>query len=80
MQSYALENVPVWALGDVSALGRIFLFSRSRAQEVDEDEKLVAFSALVADEKGSSKGAQLRQQFGSLGPTSSTYRCQLWVQ
>ncbi|KAB0402949.1 hypothetical protein E2I00_003607, partial [Balaenoptera physalus] len=53
---------------------------RSRAQEVDEDEKLVVFSALVADEKGSSKGAQLRQQFSSVGPTSSTYRCQLWVQ
>ena len=32
MQSYALENVPVRASGDVSALGGVFLFIE--AQEV----------------------------------------------
>lgn len=54
MQSYALENVPAWALEDMSALGRGFLFSGSQAQDADGSEKLVVFSALVA-EKGSSK-------------------------
>lgn len=50
MQSYASEKVPMWALEMCLPLGRVFL-SSSQAQEVDGEEKLVVFSALVADMK-----------------------------